>query len=96
MAVFTFTQTDKVLGTLTNGMKLVETVVLITSADNGTATPIYIKPLHRVVKFIATTRDLVAVDIMAWAAGTTILNTIEGTPAASLDANVYTILSFGY
>jgi hypothetical protein len=96
MAAFTFTQTDKVIGTLTNGMKVVETVVTVTSVGATTATPVYIKPLQRVVRFIAATREVTAGGIMKWAAGTTLLNTVEGTPAASANGDIFTIISFGY
>ena len=94
MAAFTFTQVDKVIGTLTNGMKMVSTVVTVTSAGATTATPVYIKPLKRVITFIAGTRTVTAGGIMAWAAGG--LNTVRGNPAASANADVFQIISFGY
>jgi hypothetical protein len=40
MAVFTYTQTDALLGTLTNGRKIVQSVFTVTSAGT-TATTVY-------------------------------------------------------
>lgn len=96
MAAFTSTQTDKVLGTLTNGMKLVETVVTVTSAGATTATPITISPLKRVIKFIAASKTIATGGIMAWAAHATLLNAVNATPAASADTDIFVIYSFGY
>lgn len=96
MAAFTFTQTDKVLGTLTNGMKLVETLVTITSVGATTATPITIKPLRRVQTFIAASKTITAGGIVEWAADATVLNVINATPAASANTDVFVVYSFGY
>jgi len=96
MAAFTWTQTDTVLGTLTNGMKVVETVVTVTSIGATTATAITIKPLRKVIKFIAGSKTIATGGIMAYAAHATLLNKINMTPAASANTDVFTIISFGY
>ena len=96
MAAFTWTQTDKVLGTLTNGMKVVETVVSITSAGATTDTAITISPLKRVVKFIAGSKTISTGGIVAYSAHATLLNKIYMKPAASANTDLFTIISFGY
>jgi hypothetical protein len=86
----------KVLGTLTNSMKVVETVVTVTGVNNGTDTPITIDPLVRVIKFIAGSKTIATGGIMAYSAHATLLNKINMKPAASADTDKFAIISFGY
>lgn len=96
MAAFTYTQTDTVLGTLTNGRKIVSTVVTVTSVDATTSTPITIKPLDRIIKFIAGPQlNSAPAGIMAWVADATYPNIIGATPAASANADTFEIISVG-
>ena len=95
--VFTHTQTHKVIGTLTNGMKVVETILTVTDDSTATATDILISPLKRVTKFIAGSQTFTTGGIMAWAAhAAPELNVITATPASSAINDVFTIISFGY
>lgn len=97
MAAFTFTQTDYVIGTLTNGMKVVSTTVTFTSTGATTATPVTVKPLRKIIHFLpAGTKTTGSGGIVAWALSTTTQNIINGTPAASNNAGVVELISFGY
>jgi hypothetical protein len=97
MVVFAYSQTNTVIGTLTNGMKVVSSLVTVSDANFGTATVLTIKPLQKVVKFIACAQlNGAPLGIMTWAAGANLLNTIEGTPVASANGDTFRIISFGY
>ena len=93
MVAFNYTQTDVVLGRLTNGRKLVHTTVTVT--DNGaTITPITIKPLKRVLKWtigLATP----ATDTFVCADHATQLNAITITPSGDSTNDVIQIFSVG-
>ena len=78
MAGFTSTQTDTVIGTLTNGMKIISTLVTVTSVGATTGTPITIKPLVRVIKFIG---------------GVQLNNTPAGLPLFAVDATYPNIIN---
>lgn len=96
MAAFTFTQTDNVIGTLTNGMKVVSTTVTFTSAGTG-ATTVYVKPLQRIVGFLSGGHKTIVVGtFLAITAHATIPNAISITPTATNDTGVEEIISFGY
>lgn len=92
---FLHSETHKVIGTLTNGMKVVSTIVTVTDDSTATATPITISPLVRVKKFIAGTQTVTTGGIMKWAADATKLNVINATPAASAHDDVFEIISVG-
>jgi hypothetical protein len=92
-----YTQTDAVIGTLTNGMKVVSTTVTFTNADTGVATTVYVKPLVRIIGFISAGNKLpVASAFNVWAAHATIPNGLTVTPTASTNTGITEIISFGY
>ena len=95
MVVFAHTDAHTILGKLTNGRKIVSTLVTVTDANNGTATSITISPLVRVVKFMAAPQlNGAPAGIIGWTAtGTN--NIIIGTPAASANGDVFEIISIG-
>jgi hypothetical protein len=95
MAVFAYTQTDNIIGTLTNGMKLVSTTVTVTDA-NVDATTITVKPLERIIGFSVGTKKHVVGAFMDWNIHATTPNAVQGNPAASANTAVIEILSFGY
>jgi hypothetical protein len=93
MAVFTYTQSDVVLGKLTNGNKIVHTILTIT--NNGTdATTITILPLQRVIAFTVGLA-LPATDTFEVVGSTTVLNKIVVTPVADATNDVLHIFSVG-
>ena len=97
MVAVAFTQADKVIGNLTNGMKVVSTTVTFTDANFGTATTVYVKPLVRIVGFISNgAKKPVASAFNVWAAHATKPNALTVTPAASTNAGISEIISFGY
>ena len=93
MATFTSTQTDTVMGKLTNGRKLVLTVVTI--ADAGVeATTITVKPLTKIIAWVPGWRNSDAKDFIFADQGT-IRNQITVTPSADATDAVLEILSVG-
>jgi hypothetical protein len=95
-AVFTHTETYKVIGNLTNGMKLVSTTVTVSNGGFGTDTAITIKPLKRVIGFTVIGKTPIASAFVAWAIDSALLNVINGKPVASANGGIYEILAFGY
>jgi hypothetical protein len=93
MVAMTFTQTDTVLGKLTNGRKLVLTVVTVTNGglEAGTVT---VKPLKSIVKWVVGLRKPLAFDYYAADQGT-IQNRISITPSGDSTGAVLEILSVG-
>lgn len=92
MAVFAYTQTERVLGKLTNGRKLVLTEITITDS-NTSATTITIKSLR---KLIGWTLGLgtPGADTFVCADGSAD-NTISITPSADATNDVLQILAVG-
>ena len=92
MAAFTSTQSDVVLGKLTNGKKIVHTTVTIADASVDTTT-ITCRPLRRVDGwFLAFTTP--GADTFACADGT-VLNTITVTPSGDSTADVLQFIFVG-
>lgn len=97
MAAFTFTQTDNVIGTLTNGLKIVITDVTVADAGTGAGSNVKIKPLQRVIKFLpAGTKTTGTGGIIAWTSHATELATVSGNAAGDDTNGVVSILSFGF
>jgi hypothetical protein len=93
MAAFTSTQSDVVLGKLTNGKKIVHTTVTI--ADAGvTTTTITCRPLRKIDGwFLAFTTP--ATDTFICADGAAVLNTITVTPSADSTNDVLQFIFVG-
>jgi hypothetical protein len=92
-----YTQTDAVIGTLTNGMKVVSTTVTFTNADTAVATTVYVKPLVRIIGFLsAGNKKPIASAFNVWAKHATIVNAVTVTPTATTDTGITEIISFGY
>jgi hypothetical protein len=93
MATFTSTQSDVVLGKLTNGKKLVHTTLTITSAGTD-ATTITCRPLQRIDGwFMAFTTP--GTDTFVCADGAAVLNTITVTPSADSTNDVIQFIFVG-
>lgn len=93
MAAFTFTQTDVVLGKLTNGKKLVHTTITVTNGGL-TITPVTINPLNRVIEWtIGLAKPLT--DTFVCADHATQLNAINITPSGDATGDVIQIFSVG-
>lgn len=93
MATFTSTQVDTVLGKLTNGRKLVHTIITITSAGVD-ATTITISPLKRIIAWTIGLA-LPATDTFVCADQGTLLNQITIDPSGDSTNDVIHILSVG-
>jgi hypothetical protein len=94
MADFGYTQTDTILGKLTNGRKLVLTVITNTDGVNHGNTTITIKPLVNILAFVVGLRKPLAFDYIVAAQGT-IKNQITIDPSAAANTSVLEILSVG-
>jgi hypothetical protein len=93
MATFTSTQSDVVLGKLTNGKSIVHTTVTISSAGVD-ATTITCRPLRRIDGwFMAFTTP--GADTFICADGAALLNTITVTPSADSTADVLQFIFVG-
>ena len=111
MAAFTYTQTDALLGTLTNGLKIVQSVVTVTNNGATTATTIYPGGVNlRGGTGTAATGDTLGGglnQIIAWCPSwrsiipgqvkfaATGKNGISVTPAATLEGMTFAILAVG-
>jgi hypothetical protein len=95
MVAFAHSETHTVLGTLTNGLKIVSTVMTVTNTESTTATPITISPLTRIIKFIAGTQTVTTGGIMGWVISGTYPNIINATPAGSAHDDIFEIVSIG-
>lgn len=96
MAAFTWTQTDKVIGTLTSGMKVVSTTITFTNVETDAGT-IYVKPLQRIISILpAGQKTKNVAGIASWVKHATLLNALTVTPAVSNTGNVWEVISFGY
>lgn len=94
MAVFTYTQSDVVLGRLTNGTKIVLTTITNTDGVNNGITAITVKPLKRILAFTVGLAKPLAFDYIV-AAHATLLNAVNITPSAAANTSVLQILSVG-
>jgi len=95
-AVFTHTETYRVLGNFTNGMKLVSTTVTITNNGIATDTAVTIKPLKRVIGFTVIGKTPIALSFVKWALDASLLNVINGNATADATNAIFEILAFGY
>jgi len=95
MAAYTATQTNEVIGTLTNGVKLVMTTYGISGVGTDAANA-SIPPLRRVLAMVPCEEDSTVAGIGAWTQHATLLHTLTFTPAASNDGNNWKILTFGF
>jgi hypothetical protein len=93
MVVFTYTQTDTILGKLTNGRKIVLTTVTVTNGGLDLTT-ITVKPLTRIIKWVFGLRHPHDVDFDT-ADGATYANTVSINPTADATGCVLEILSVG-
>jgi hypothetical protein len=94
MAVFSYTQTDVILGKLTNGMKIVLTTVTNTDGANSGITAITVRPLSRITAFTVGLAIPLAFDYIV-AAHATQPNALNITPSAAANTSVLKILSVG-
>jgi hypothetical protein len=95
MGIFVYTQTDTVLGKLTNGRKLVMTEISSTDAVNQAATTITVKPLAHI---IAYTIGLAIPSLFTFACvdgSATAPNTITITPSAPPNGATLQIIAVG-
>jgi hypothetical protein len=96
MAAVAFTtQTNTVLGEMSNGMKVVSTT-LTTATANVDVLQITVTPLKRIVVFFPSFKKHAALEAaMIFAAGT-LANQVAVTPTAACTNAVIEIISFGY
>lgn len=93
--VFTYTQTDNIIGTIHGGLKVVSTTVTVTDAD-GAATQITVRPLTRIISFIPSFKTNVAnIVTTVFAAGTNANQVSVDPPAGGINTAVIEIVSFG-
>jgi hypothetical protein len=95
MAAYTPTQTDEIVGTLTNGVKLVMTSYSISGVGTDAAT-VSIPQIRRLVAAMPCESSSAVAGIGAWTYHATTRNALTHTPAASNDGNIFKILSFGF
>lgn len=93
MVVFTYTQTDTILGNLTNGRKIILTTVTVTNGGLD-LTVITVKPLRRILSWVIGLRSPLAVDFDTLA-GAALLNTVSINPTGDATGAVLEILSVG-
>ena len=103
MAVFTYTQIDALLGTLSNGFKIVQSVVTVTSVDTD-ATVIYPGgstnsttggALSKVIAFVPSFRTAWTNAQVKFSLSSSTPGGITVDPAASLNAKIFEILAVG-
>ena len=98
MISFAFTQTDIVVGTLSNGLKLVETIIKITSGDTGW-NEITISPINHIIGYTSGATSLGDPGCTGKIRWTTIdaLNGLRGTSNGdSSDKQEIHLMVFGY
>jgi hypothetical protein len=89
------TKTHKVLGTLSNGVKIVAST--FTTADTGDAATVFtITPLKRIIAFFPTFKTNVTnVPTTVFSAGTLPNQITIDPPAGNIDTAIVEIISFG-
>jgi hypothetical protein len=92
MAAFTYTQTDTILGKLTNGRKIVLSSIAI--ADAGTVQTITIKPLKQVIAWTVGLKKVGTLDIDTAAVANS-MNTVTIDPNGDGTGMVVDIISVG-
>jgi hypothetical protein len=95
MAAYVATQTNQLIGTLTNGVKLCMSSYTIAGVGED-AQSAYIPQLQRIYAAMPCESSSTVAGIGAWTYHATLRNGITYTPAASNDGNVFKILWFGF
>jgi hypothetical protein len=95
MAAYTATQTNEIIGTLTNGVKLCMTSYTIAGVGTDAANA-SIPQMQRMLQAIPCESTSAVAGIGAWTHHATTFNALTYTPAASNDGNIWKILWFGF
>jgi len=94
-AIASYTQADTVLGRIPGGLKLVATTITV-GVDAGTGAAMYtIKPLTRIIAFIARFKKPVGIPGRTVFAAGTAPNQVSINNAATISAGVIEIWSWG-
>jgi hypothetical protein len=95
MVACAYTQTDRVVGTLTNGRKIVSTTVTVTDAGEE-ITQITVPSLKKIIAYVPSYKTSVATAVTSTIANGTLPNQFAITAGAGgIDGAVIEVISVG-